>query len=252
MASYSSLACIAVGLSILLLLVQFNTAFATTPNYGTDRQLHSLLVQGSKGTVLEVKSTLTNQVDVAWAKSYIAEMVLTWDSFTDSSVGAGWVHMRLNNDNIQSTSAVYYHNANTGTTGLTFFGDPSGSSFTATTLRGTFDSANNCWNWFRTVATSGEDKCIADFDNGYAEVWSTSASNSNTFGSGTEYSNMQYKPNGAGGFTNWNGASADLYCSDNSPFVTAHVTNWNAWNVSPPGSGTPSGCSGFTSPKPLP
>lgn len=159
--------------------------------------------------------------------------------------------MRLPNDNIQSTSAVYYHNANTGLTGLTFFGDLSGSSFTATTLRGTFDAANNCWIWFRTVGTSSENKCIAGFDNGYAEVWSTSASNSNTFGSGT-YSSMQYKPNGAGSFTNWNGAPADLYCMDNSPFVTAQVTNWNAWNVSPPGSGTPTGCSGGTSPKQLP
>jgi hypothetical protein len=71
------MAYIAIGLAILLLLVQFNTVFAATPNYRSDRQLHAMLVQGNKGTVLEVKSTLTNQADVTWAKSYIAEMVLT-------------------------------------------------------------------------------------------------------------------------------------------------------------------------------
>src|SRR5690606_37304282 len=145
-------------------------------------------------------------------------MVTTVDRFTDQVVGAGWMHMKLNDGTIQSTSAVYYYNG--AAAGLTFFGDPSGSTFVAQTDRGSFNCAHNCWNWVRTVASSSDTKCLTGFDHGYAEIWSISASSSNTCPASVEYAGLEYRPNSGGSWTNWCSGGGTLYCFDGSAFKT--------------------------------
>lgn len=190
-------------IAFMLLAVQAQSAFAVNPNYRTDRQIHGVLTHGNKGTIYESYPTLTNQANVSWAKSFIGEFILTWDSFSSSAVGAGWLHFKHNNDFIQSNMAVYYSDANNGATGFAFYGNDPGSTFSALTLRGFYDSANNCYVWYRTVGSWSEDKCIRSFSSGLGEIWSISASNSNYFSSSTEYTSLQYYPASGGGATNW-------------------------------------------------
>lgn len=239
-------------LASLVIIAQIQFAFATLPNYRTDRQVHGVLTHGNKATILEVKTTLIDKPNVSWAKSFIGEFVLTWDSYTSHAVGAGWMHMRLNSGIIQSSQTLYYYNANNGLTGFVFQGgDPAGSYVSAKTEKGTYDSVNQCYNWNRIVNAWQELKCLPNFTSGLGEVWSISASQSNTFSSSTEYTGLQYKSTG-GTWTNWSLANGSIYCSDASPFRTNQVTNWNSWNVVPPGTATACSGSNFTAPKPIP
>src|SRR5690606_16747355 len=98
---------------------------------------------------------------------------------------------------------------------------------------GSFNSANNCWNWVRTVASSSETKCLTGFDNGYAEIWSISASSSNTFPASVEYAGLKYRPNSGGSWTNWSSGGGTLYCFDGSAFKTVQNPDINNWNVAP-------------------
>ncbi|AIF83250.1 hypothetical protein NTE_01177 [Candidatus Nitrososphaera evergladensis SR1] len=242
-------------IAIMLLAVQMQSAFATTnPNKRSDRQMHGVLTWGNKGTVAKATSTLTDQANVSWAKAFTGEFILTWDSFGNGVVGAGWLHYKDNSNNIHNSMASYYYDVFHGTTGLGFAGEEGGSAFSALTLRGTFDSINNCRNWSITLGTSySENRCISSFDSGLGEVWSISNSGSNTFLSGTEYAGLQYYPATGGGAANWSSSSASEYCWDDSPFVTNLVTDRNNWNVSPPGSGTACDLDArqFTSAKPI-
>jgi hypothetical protein len=106
---------------------------------------------------------MTDAANVSWAKAFIGEFILTWDSFGNGGVGSGWMHFKDNSNNIQNSMTLYYYDAFHGTTGLSFAGELGGSAFSALTIRGSFDSVNNCWTWTRTVGTSSEDKCIRPF-----------------------------------------------------------------------------------------
>jgi hypothetical protein len=245
---------ILVRVTSMLLALQVQSAFATNPNYMTDRQVHAVLTYGNKGTIAKATATLTDSANVSWAKSFTGEFILTWDSYGSGAVGSGWLHCKDNSNNIQNSMVVYYYDGNTGLTGLTFAGEQGGSSFSALTIKGTFDSVNSCWTWTRTVGTSfSEDKCIKNFDSGLGEVWSISNSNSNTFLSTSEYAALQYYPASGGGPVNWSSAPGYIYCWDDSPFVTNSVSDWNNWDISPPGSGTACDliASQFTSAKPI-
>lgn len=249
MVHHGALTIAAVAMASVLLAAHI-PAMAAIPNYYTSREMHGFNTRGNQAAIQEIKTTLTNKADVVWAKSYIMEMVTTYDRFTDQVAGAGWVHMRLPSDLIQSTSAVYYYNGVFA--GLVFYGDLSGSSFIAKTDRGSFNSGSNCWNWVRTVGPYSDTKCLVDFDLGYGEVWTTSASEFNTFGTVTEYAGLQYRPSAGGSWTNWSSGGGSFYCWDSSPFKTLTGANVNSWNVIPPGSGT--GCTGnnFSINHPLP
>jgi len=238
--------------SSMLLAVQVQSAFATNPNYRTDRQLHAVSTIGNTGTIYKsTPSTLTDKANVSWAKAFIGTHILTWDSFTSNAVGAGWMKIKLNNGNYQSSMSLYYYDANNGFTGLVFEGSESGNTFTATTLQYFYDSTNQCYVWARTVGSYGEDKCIKNFNKGLGEVWSISNSESNSFSSSTEYTNLKYYPYPSGSPVSWSSAGGgSIYCHNDSPFAANQVTNVNNWDVIPPGSAT-SCANDLTSPKPI-
>jgi hypothetical protein len=207
------------------------------------------LTNGNKGTIVKATSTLTDQANVSWAKAFTGEFILTWDSFSSNAVGSGRLHYKDNSNVVRNSMALYYYDFGSGTTGLAFGGEDAGSSFAALTLKGSFDGS--CYDWFRTAGSYSLDKCIAGFQSGLGEVWSISNSNSNTFSSSTEFTGMQYYPAAGGSATNWSSAPGSIYCHDDGGFTTTFITNWNSWNVAPPGSGTACGGIGFTSAKPI-
>jgi hypothetical protein len=112
-----------------VLLASIPVASAVNPNNRTDKQVHGILTHGNKGTIQEVKTTLIDEVNMSWAKSFIGEFVLTWDSYASHAVGAGWFHFKHPSGTIQSSQTLYYFNANNGLSGLFKEATPPGQRF---------------------------------------------------------------------------------------------------------------------------